>query len=72
MGGPFTNSEAFGAGFTWRMAAGGSSQDNTQPDTAGTSVDSILGVGTTTVTVRIRVWGGATTGSAGVSYSASG
>lgn len=71
-GGPFINTENFGLGFNWRMAGAASSQDNTQPDTAGTSVNNIVGWNTSTVGVQIRVHGGLTTGTAGVSFSASG
>lgn len=73
LGGPFINSVPFNTGgWNWAMAAGASSQDNTQPDTAGTSVENVQGVGTSTVTVRVRLNGGATTGTAGVSWSAAG
>lgn len=71
-GGPVVNSVNFAPGFNWRMAAAASSQDNTQPDTAGTSIQNVQGVGTGTVTVRVRLHGGATTGNAGVSFSAAG
>jgi len=71
-GGPNIVSFNFGTGFIWRMAHGASSQRNTQPDTAGTSVQNVQGVGTSTVTVRVVYLGGFVNGQAGVNFEASG